>query len=33
MSGRTNATMVVVTGKLKITGDMGVAGALRMIIR
>jgi putative sterol carrier protein len=33
VSGKINATMAVITGKVKIAGDMGLAGALRMIIR
>lgn len=30
---KTNATLAVMTGKLKIAGDMGVAGVLRMVMR
>jgi limonene-1,2-epoxide hydrolase len=33
VSGKINATMAVITGKVKIAGDMGVAGVLRMIIQ
>jgi putative sterol carrier protein len=33
MSGEINATMAVMTGKLKISGDMGLASKLRIIIQ
>lgn len=33
VSGKRNATTAVMTGKLKITGDMGVASAIQTIIR
>jgi putative sterol carrier protein len=32
VGGQINATMAVITGKVKITGDMGVASALRTIV-
>lgn len=33
MSGKINATLGVMTGKLKISGDMGLASLLRMILK
>jgi len=33
MSGKINATLAVITGKLKISGDMGLASLLRMILK
>jgi putative sterol carrier protein len=33
VSGKINATMALITGRVKIAGDMGVASVLRMIIQ
>ncbi len=33
VTGKADATLAVMTGKLRIAGDMGVAGVLRMVFR